>query len=245
VDVRYRALEDLARFGVAAGEVADLVASCLQDRVHDVRQQALDTLVKIGCKRPDIERELHKALENDDVLIGLDAIAFLKQLGMDTEPVVPVLIASLRDGKLRAKAVRLLGEVGKKAVPALVKALRDRDEAVKVAALQALRASKGEAREAIPELILLLGDPRVRSQASLTLGSIGKEALPALLKALDNEDDDYTRVGAAMTLGHLGEDAEAAVPRLEILARKDPSRKVRETAATALRRIRKELAGGR
>ena len=66
-----------------------------------------------------------------------------------------------------------------------------------------------------------------------------------MLKALDNEDDDYTRVGAAMTLGHLGEDAEVAVPRLEILARKDPSLKVRETAATALRRIRKELVGGR
>jgi hypothetical protein len=54
---------------------------------------------------------------------------------------------------------------------------------------------------------------------------------------------NYTRVGAAMTLGHLGEAAEAAIPRLEILARKDPSRKVRETAATAIRRIRKGREG--
>jgi HEAT repeat protein len=238
-DVRYRALQDLASIGPAAQEQEAAILPCLQDRVPGVRKQALDTVARTGCKRPNIERELHKALENKDARIRLDAIDFLKHLRMDLEPTIPVLIASLRDGRLRARAVSLLGEVGKKAVPSLVKVLRDRDEAVKVAALQALRASKAEAREAIPELMLLLGDPRVRSQASLTLGSIGKEAMPALLKALDNEDDDYTRVGAAMTLGHLGEDAEAAVPRLEVLARRDPSLKVRETAATALRRIRK------
>jgi hypothetical protein len=66
-----------------------LIASCLQDRVRDVRQQALDTLVKIGCKPPDIERQLNKALENEDGLIRLDASDFLKQLGVDTEPTIP------------------------------------------------------------------------------------------------------------------------------------------------------------
>jgi HEAT repeat protein len=237
--VRYRALQDLASFGPAAAGHEASILPCLQDRVPNVRKQALDTVVRTGCKRAAIERELNKALENKDALIRLDASDFLKQLGMDTEPTIPVLIALLRDGELRARAVSLLGEVGPKAVPSLVKALRDRNAAVKLAAIQALRVSKAEAREAIPELILLLGDPKLRPQASLTLGSIGKEAVPALLKALDNEDDDYIRVGAAMTLGHLGEDAEVAVPRLEILARMDPSLKVRETAATAIRRIRK------
>jgi HEAT repeat protein len=242
-DVRYHALEDLARFGPATVEQEALILARLQDRVPAVRKQALGTLLKTGCKKAAIERELNKALVNADPRVRLDAADFLKQLDLDTGPAIPVLIALLRDGKLRARAVPLLGEVGKRAVPALVEALGDRDEAVKLAAVQALRPNKAEAREAIPALMGLLGDPKFRPQDSLTLGSIGKSALPALLKALDKDDDDYLRVGAAMTLGHLGADAEAALPQLEILARGDPSLKVRETATTAVRRIRTGRTG--
>ncbi len=61
----------------------------------------------------------------------------------------------------------------------------------------------------------------MRRIAAFALGKIGpaaKEAVPALIAALKDEDKDV-RVYAASALGHIGPAAKEAVPALEAAAR--------------------------
>jgi HEAT repeat protein len=71
------------------------------------------------------------------------------------------------------------------------------------------------------------------------LGQIGpaaKEAVPALIAVLKDEDSEL-RASAATALGGIGPAAKEAVPALSV-ALKDKDKRVREIAASALRKIR-------
>ena len=94
----------------------------------------------------------------------------------------------LREGSARhrAEAAWTLGQQGdKKAVPHLVKVLKDPDASVRAAAADALGKLGG--KEAAPALGELLKDedPMVRALAALALGKLGdKAAVPALSRAV-------------------------------------------------------------
>ena len=126
-------------------------------------------------------------------------------------------------GANRQYAALALGRIGpeaKAAVPALVKALGDRNAHVRADAASALYFIGPAAKTAVPALIGLLGDTDryVRHWAVVALGKIGPEArkaVPALVKILEDEDTDVQmRSWAAQALGGIGPDAKAAVPVL-------------------------------
>jgi HEAT repeat protein len=125
---------------------------------------------------------------------------------------------------VRAKAAMSLGELGgaaKVAVPALDKALADRNLNVRYWAASALKRIGPEAKGAIPGLISALktlpgGSPElegparyypdVRSVAAEALGTIGpaaKEAIPALKEATEDKNADV-RAAAAEALKKIG-----------------------------------------
>ena len=141
---------------------------------------------------------------------------------------------------VRLSAVKALARIGpeaKEAVPALIAALKDKDDGVRSFAAEALgRIGK----EAVPALIVALKDQNagVRNSAVYTLGRIGpeaKEVVPALIAALKDKDDGV-RSFAAEALGRIGKEA---VPAL-IAALKDQNAVVRPLATYALGRIGKE-----
>jgi HEAT repeat protein len=66
------------------------------------------------------------------------------------------------------------------------------------------------------------------------------QVIPALIEALQDEDEDVRR-GAAFGLGAFGEEATAAVPALQACLR-DPHATVRKAAGTALSFIDPKLA---
>ncbi len=115
-------------------------------------------------------------------------------------------------GEDRDWAVYLLGWCDSSAVPALARALRDRDEHVRWMAALAL----------------------------CQLGPEAREALPALTGALKDEDE-LVRAASAVALGQLEENAGQAVPALTEALR-DPDERVRADAAEALKKIRGEKA---
>jgi len=79
------------------------------------------------------------------------------------------------------------------------------------------------------------GDDELRWQACFLLGNAGPDAVPLLLPALHDPDDDV-RMYAVWALGIQGADAHAALP--EVSARlKDPSPFVRQAGIFAVRRI--------
>lgn len=164
-------------------------------------------------------------------------------------------IAQLRDPDLdrRIDAAAALGEVLKlqpnasKVVGALVGALTDTNDAVRVAAASAIRnAARGGRRvreqlerDAVPAVAELLADsahPAVRTQAVAVLRDFGADAAPTSVPALAGalgDPDPFVRRPAAEALGALGASGRSAVPRLAGALRDDDFR-VRRAAARAL-----------
>jgi HEAT repeat protein len=137
--------------------------------------------------------------------------------------------------RVRWKAAEALGSIRDvAAVPALVKALVDRSDAVRYCAAQAL-GSIGDV-SAVPALIEALKDrsANVRCQAVQSLGELGDvAAVPALLEVLLGSDP-FAREYAAQGLGKLGD--VAAVPALMEALQHDNA-DVRSGAAEALGEI--------
>lgn len=100
----------------------------------------------------------------------------LNACGGETDPVrYWSRMLRAEDAEVRARAARALGESQREAaIRALVDALRDPDEAVRLAAVDALGRMRGSAREAVPALERALADqaPAVRAAAARALDRI-------------------------------------------------------------------------
>ena len=170
----------------------------------------------------------------------------------DEEPIVSGLkksewIRMLEDPSARKRraAVVALGVVGslhKDVVPALGRALRDKDQAVRSQAIQVLAGMRHEdIRELVPEFAdLIKEDPdvAVRQQAASLLGRIGPLAKPALGRLIQTLDDKevVVRSAAAEAIGRIGPDArEAAASLIPLL--KDKEFTIRLAAVFSLGRI--------
>ena len=144
-------------------------------------------------------------------------------------------LAKRRDA---AYELHVLGPRAKDAVPALTKALRDRDQHLWYYAATALARIGPDAVEATPALLDALRDGRGQRwyRAAYALGQVGKAIVPELRAAV-TEESDRLRRGAAKALGWIGPDAEAAIPELEDLLTAGEDDIDRIAAGSALARI--------
>lgn len=77
----------------------------------------------------------------------------------------------------------------------------------------------------------------VRSRAAWELGQMGdRSAIPALIEALQNDENEDVRWSAAWALGKLGD--KAAIPALEEASENDESEDVRNRAWESLRLLK-------
>jgi HEAT repeat protein len=142
--------------------------------------------------------------------------------------------------KERRKAARTLSHIGGRAteaLPALIKALDDKDEQVRAHALAAITQLGPSARPAIPRLIVALNSkqPQVRYRSALALGQVGPAAVGPLIEAFDSNSVEQ-KIGAAMALARIGPDAVGAVNRL-VHALGDADPRVHDEAARALGQV--------
>jgi HEAT repeat protein len=205
------------------------LTGALRDREHpELHARAAENLLLAAD--PASVPALVSSLVEDNLRPFWTVVDTLVAIG--TPEAVCGLIEVLRHGPpwVRSEAARGLGVIGdQSAVPALIKALRDRyarsDSAIALGRLQAVTAT--------PSLVAALEDrdPQVRWHVAIALGLVGDEAaVPALAGALTDPNEDV-RGHAAQALGRLR--AIGQLPRiLEALA--DGSTKVRRLAAEAL-----------
>ncbi len=176
---------------------------------------------------------------------------------------VPALLAALRVSKRgdgRRVIVEILGEIGPAAataIPALVKALVDRDAHVQWAAAIALDEKidpKWPQNPAISDIMphllnVLIDSPsHVRSAAAETLGKIGPAAaaaLPELVKALvDNEAHVRSLAVDALykidSLWRFREEVRTAIPYIEKVASQHARLERCASAVTVLEKINPE-----
>jgi hypothetical protein len=150
------------------------------------------------------------------------AALILYYMGQEARGAVRGLMGALDDPdpEVRRVSASALGNLAgdPQASKALHSALADTSAGVRRAALQSfsrLESTPAVVRQAAE----LLADPEagVRSDAAQLLKDIGAEAkpaIPALVKALDDANDDVLCF-AAQALGRIGPEAHAAVPKLQ------------------------------
>ncbi|MHC4199921.1 MAG: HEAT repeat domain-containing protein [Planctomycetota bacterium] len=209
----------LGKLGTEAKPAAPKIARLLESEAEapGTRAAAAGALAKI------LGREavpfLLQTLEDRSSEIRGDVLWVLGQMGQEAKAAFPALVAALRDKSKETAhaafvALMRVGPVDDKdAMKALTKALTDEDGRVrKLAALAFARLAK-DGTAAIPVLVEALVDTDrdgfVSGRAyDLLVWRVGRQAIPALTKAL-TDDDDYVREIAAAVLTKIKARAEA------------------------------------
>ncbi len=190
-----------------------------------------------------------KALRDPDEHVREEAAQSLGRMGSAAVPVLMIVLHD-RHRQVRWAAIDALENIGpeaKEAVPVLIEAILDRG-AGNITSSDESRAAKAlgnigpAAKEAAPALIKALMDEptatgrpsqrydRIRTIAFKALVQIGPEAVPAMAKALQNDEFTFRRMQVASVLGNIGREA---VPALTAAIR-DKDRSVRWSAIDAL-----------
>jgi len=194
-----------------------------------VRRSAAGALRSAGPEAASAAPALGRALSDPSWLLRETACITLGEQGRAAESAGPMLQSLFDDENPRVRAYaaqsfwRVTGRVDV-AVAALRRSLEDEGWVEITVAERTLVEIGPGAREAVPDLIGLLGrrSHLVRELAAEALGRIGpaaRAALPALVKALDDEgyryDRDGVRVRAAVALWRITGEPERALPVLK------------------------------
>ena len=194
---------------------------------------------------------LSEALQSKDKITYQEALNAVQMLGPKAASLVPQVTNILRipdhnreDTMNALAALARIGAAASPAFPEVIKWLDAADPLVRSVALRAVTAMEGTDRKtAIPKLVLTLeandtSDPFValqqrdiREKAAQALGSMGpdaREALPNLIKVLD-DPDEFVRAAVVEALGKIEPANPSVLPRL-IKAMRDPSFRVQYTA---------------
>jgi HEAT repeat protein len=209
-------------------------------------------------------QDLVLALKDSDPRIRIESANALAALGPEAAEAVPALMDALKSSAklppgnvaFHVSVTRALTRIGKPAIPALVRAIGEREESqARSAAAGALAGMGRGASDAVPDLIRILkgnGDRfnQADRDASRALAGIGKPAVPALIELMKesipvktpNVTEALNRglvlQHAAQALGEIGPGATDAVPAL-VQALKDVDEEFdRLTIAGALCRVR-------
>ncbi|MBI4612068.1 MAG: HEAT repeat domain-containing protein [Planctomycetes bacterium] len=231
---RFTALEGLGGMGEAA---VPAITSVLTDRDVEVRLAALAALQKLGPKAAAAIPALEKAIRDSDSRVRSEAFSALAAIG---EPAVGELVKALADksDSVRGEAVMTLQRIGsgaKEALPALVKCLKDENDNVCSLAANAIAEIGGEEAVGLVRPLLRDRDTAVRRRAVGLLGRLGAAAVPSLVDATKDREQDI-KMAAIERLGQLGPDAKSAVSALTALVR-DPDPQIKALAANALGEI--------
>ena len=209
------------------------------------REEAVDSLAKIGPEAVEAVPDLIQVMEADDKDRVRGGARFaLGEIGPGAAAAIPALISYLQNAEDRDRcgAASALGKICPgmvEPVPALIQELESGGPCQESAAA-ALGLIGPAAAAAVPALAQALGDEdsKVRAKAANALGRIGPaaaEAVPSLAQALGDEDSSVT-AQAAIALGNMGPLAVEAVPAL-VAALDDGRDSVQLWASDALGKI--------
>jgi HEAT repeat protein len=238
--VRHWSIRALQKLSPPPPEIVPALTVALADDDWTVRLAAVDIMGRMGPDAPGAAAPLANVLRGDrDEDVRVWAALALGRVDPRGTVSVPALTGALNQSlPVRIAAIHALSELGpaaKPAVPALAKSLHEsgpEDQPFwpsgKSGGLFVVEEWK--------EPFALYGGS-VGFAAAVALGSIGDEAVPALVGAVRAESGPV-KCWSIWALGKTGPAAGAAVPELErALADEDPA--VRREAAAALGEIRR------
>jgi HEAT repeat protein len=240
-----------------------LLVNAMADDEAEVREAAQDGMVSLGSQAVGTYLPL---LKGEDPEARAGAIELALRLGDQgaVEPLCELLDGGSADAATRKAAIDALTELCAAGsdidlLPYLVRAVGDKDEGVRLAAITALRQSQasggvsslvtafrtstpktrkaaGEALEAIggPSVYPLMccaADPRVSSRAVALVRRIGEGQ--EVVRAIQNKNAKVRKAAIGVIVG-LRYKESSVISALILRLRKDPDVKVRIAAAEAL-----------
>ncbi len=236
-EVRAAILGALPRVGLAQERIVPSLAQAFRDGDERIRSAALNGLLLVRPAEKAAVPAIAAMLVDSDAALARRAALALGRFGSAAKSAVPALVDAVeRGGPLRTEGAAALTEIGRPAVPVILK----RAEAVAAASLNrghwAIKLLAAIGGAGIPELEQALSSPSasVRVAALGTLNELGeqsREARPAVLK-LTGDADAVVRATALSTLVSMAMDTGSTLKKLEAGLR-DPAPIVRLSAATS------------
>lgn len=193
-EVRRAAAKELSDLGKDARPAIKPLVKALKDEDRFVRRFAAQALGNIGPDAKAAIPALSDLTGDDRQQVREAAVKALGQLG---DAAVPALAKALSGtaSDVQDLAVTALGQAGKAGVPPLIGVLKDDsiDASLRRRALAAVLSHRTLAAPAVPPLVEIVKNPRVRGQdgrqlrleAVQALGQLGKKSDTAVVGALE------------------------------------------------------------
>jgi HEAT repeat protein len=223
----------IAALGTFGPDATEALAKLL-DPSHPkwMRIAAAEALAELGRSAFAAVPALAKQLEAKDADVRLAAVKSLGAIGTPAAAAVPEVLKFLASGNQaeRCAAVETLGRIGKTdpepVLKTLVPLVRSADDALQMAAINAMAEIGPAAAPAAGELFRLYGEYRNTQLGAATITAIGKtgatdKAAVQQLIAILTADDQETVHSAVEALGQMGALAADAAPALVTVMAKD------------------------
>jgi HEAT repeat protein len=234
IPLQSHASDALKRIGPSS--IPGLIGA-LDDPDAQIRVWAAGTLATLQAPEKAAVPALIKALKDSHANVRTHAVVVLGNIGKASQPALPLLASMLHDDPdfgvrqdVIAALARLDGK-GKKAIPAIIQALQDKEPSVRSIAAQWLGEYGPRAESAVPDLYQGLDDTGtwnlpvsdfsliryVRGDMAEALGKIGPEAVPALPKLrqmLESDEEGEMRAAAALAILRIDPQNKEALPKL-------------------------------
>lgn len=223
VSVRIAAASGLGRIGAEAPSALSSLAECLDSSDELLRWHSAFALSRVGTAAiPVLMSKLASA--NPAVqCIALSALGWIGTgAGAATEAVKRLVSSTSTSLRFAACAALIrITRDSSTGLPAMLAGLDDRDEGIRLTAVQRIGEVGDLGKDSAPNILQRLGDssPPVRAAAALALARInaaGSEVVQALTRLLKDPDNEV-QAAAGIALSNLGKEAEPALPQLRAM----------------------------
>ena len=167
------AIISLGMIGPEAKQALPTILKIAQVEQAKLQSWSATTLGRLGVKSDQVIAALNQLLKHKNWATPLAALGALGRLGHQPDKMADTLIQKTIDrnnnSNIRASSVEALGEIGlqsKKAIPAIITALKDKDSFVRKYAAISLGRLGRDGKAAIPALRFALNDKDKEVQAA-------------------------------------------------------------------------------
>lgn len=198
------------------------IEKLLHDRSPEVRTLAareLGLMGDYGATCNEAVAALRPSLADGEATVRMEAARSLWRLTHEPTTLLPVLEGAADPEQYDAirGVSETLQEIGKPAVPTLIRLLRSESERVRWWAAEGLGGIAPDAADALPSLVVALSDadPDVPDAASRAIGRFGPAAAPAVLDLTKvTNDGRLTASQLAVAVVNIGPKAKETMPLL-------------------------------
>lgn len=223
----------LSELGPGAKQAVPALTDILSSPESEVRQEAALALSQIGPAAKSAVPALVKRLGTEQEPSILLAVIFaIGKIGEPAAAAVPVIETMRAEGDDQRRVVTAWclaaiqpddNDERDRSLQTLIDALQNPDRRVRIVAAQGLLDLNPKPADVMPQITQLMRTANEETTRDIldTLASLGKDAVPALIEALD---DEQVRLQAIQIIGRIGPNASGAVPALiRALSEQDPT----------------------